>query len=115
MPAAVPGPVATIAHQSVGAAYEAAGNIAALGHPALGLALHHASTNAFLHGLTIAVLVAGGVAAAGAILAVLFLPAQPASPAAVEAEPNKGAPDNETQTHPAAQGRQPAAATEGSP
>jgi EmrB/QacA subfamily drug resistance transporter len=115
MPAAVPGPAATIAHQSVGAAYEAAGNIAALGHPALGLALHHASTNAFLHGLTIAVLVAGGVAAAGAILAVLFLPAQPASPAAVEAEPNKGAPDNETQTHPAAQGRQPAAATEGSP
>ena len=85
MPAAVPGPVATIAHQSVGAAYAAAGKIAALGHPALGLALHHASTNAFLRGLTIAVLVAGGVAAVGAVLAVLFLPAQPpalASPAA---------------------------------
>src|SRR5499433_1930714 len=78
MPAAVPGRVAAIAHQSVGAAYAAAGKIAALGHPALGLALQHAATNAFLRGLTIGALVAGGVAAAGALLAALFLPAQPA-------------------------------------
>jgi EmrB/QacA subfamily drug resistance transporter len=81
MPASVPGRVAAIAHQSVGAAYVAAGKIAALGYPALGQALHHASTNAFLRGLTIGSLVAGGVAAAGAVLAVLFLPAQPAPPA----------------------------------
>jgi len=80
LPAAVPGPVAAIAHQSVGAAYAAAGKIAALGHPALGQALQHAATNAFLRGLTIGALVAGGVAAAGALLAVLFLPAQPAQP-----------------------------------
>jgi EmrB/QacA subfamily drug resistance transporter len=80
MPAAVPGRIAAIAHQSVGAAYLAAGKIASLGHPALGLALQHASTNAFLRGLTIGALVAGGVAAAGALLAVLFLPAQPAPP-----------------------------------
>jgi hypothetical protein len=78
MPAAVPGPVASIAHQSVGAAYAAAGRIAALGHPGLGQALQHASTNAFLRGLTAGALVAGGVAAVGAVLAVLFLPAQPA-------------------------------------
>jgi EmrB/QacA subfamily drug resistance transporter len=78
LPASTPGPVAAIAHQSVGAAYTAAGKLAALGRPALGLALQHASANAFLRGLTIGVLVAGGVAAAGAILAVLFLPAQPA-------------------------------------
>src|SRR5499433_1726800 len=78
MPAAVPGRVAAIAHQSVGAAYAAAHNIAALGHPALGLALQHAATDAFLRGLTIGALVAGGVAAAGALLAALFLPAQPA-------------------------------------
>ena len=86
LPASVPGPVAAIAHQSVGAAYVAAGKIAALGHPALGLALQHASANAFLHhaGLTVGALVAGAVAAAGALLAVLFLPAQPASPAADE-------------------------------
>jgi EmrB/QacA subfamily drug resistance transporter len=81
MPAAVPGPIAAITHQSVGAAYLAAGKIAALGHPALALALQHAATNAFLRGLTVGALVAGAVAAAGAVLAALFLPAQPAQPA----------------------------------
>jgi len=81
LPAAVPDRVAAIAHQSVGAAYLAAGKIAALGHPALGLALQHATANAFLRGLTVGALVAGGVAAAGALLAALFLPAQPAQPA----------------------------------
>jgi ferritin-like protein len=86
MPTAVPGRAAAIAHQSVGAAYLAAGKITALGHPALGQALHHVSTNAFLRGLTIGALVAGGVAALGAVLAVLFLPAQPATPPAYEAE-----------------------------
>jgi EmrB/QacA subfamily drug resistance transporter len=87
LPPAVPAPVAAIAHQSVGAAYVAAGKIADLGHPALGLALHHAATNAFLRGLTIGALVAGGVAVAGALLAVLFLPAQPATLTAYQAEP----------------------------
>jgi EmrB/QacA subfamily drug resistance transporter len=120
MPAAVPGRAAVVAHQSVGAAYVAAGKIAAVGRPALGLALQHASTNAFLRGLTIAVLVAGSVAAVGAVLAVRFLPAQPAQPAqsasqaAGEAEAAEGAPETQTQAHPAAPGRQPAAATEGS-
>src|SRR6516164_7721238 len=93
MPAAVPGRIAAIAHQSVGAAYLAAGKIASLGHPALGLALHLASTNAFLRGLTVGALVAGGVAAAGAILALRFLPAQPAppvSPTAKETETTEG-------------------------
>jgi hypothetical protein len=80
LPASVPGAVAAIAHQSVGAAYVAAGQIAALGHPALGQALQHAAANAFLRGLTVSCLVAGAVAAAGAILAALFLPAQPAQP-----------------------------------
>src|SRR6266568_811739 len=69
MPAAVPAP------------------IAALGHPALALALHHASTNAFLRGLTIGALVAGSVAALGGVLAGLFLPAQPATLTAYQAEP----------------------------
>jgi len=101
IPAAVPGRAAAAAHQSVGAAYAAAGKIAALGHPALGLALQHAATNAFLRGLTIAVLVAGGVAAAGAVLAVRFLPAQPAQPASPTADETETAEDThefETQT-----------------
>ncbi len=106
MPASVPGRAAAIAHQSVGAAYVAAGKIAALGQPALGQALQHASANMFLRGLTVGCLVAGGVAAAGALLAVLFLPAQPAppiqlarpaSPTADEAETADGAHEAETQ------------------
>jgi EmrB/QacA subfamily drug resistance transporter len=82
LPSGVPGRVAAIAHQSVGAAYAAAGQVAALGHPGLGHALQHASTNAFLRGLEVGSLVAGSVAAAGAVLAVIFLPAQPAAAAA---------------------------------
>jgi EmrB/QacA subfamily drug resistance transporter len=70
MPGGVPRQVAVIAHQSVGAAYQAAH---VLGQPAL----HLAATNAFLRGLTIGSLVAGGVAAAGAVFAGVFLPAQP--------------------------------------
>jgi predicted MFS family arabinose efflux permease len=77
LPAGVPGQVAAIAHQSIGAAYTAAGTITRLGHPSLGQALHLASTNAFLRGLTIGAFVAAGVAAAGAVLAAAFLPAHP--------------------------------------
>jgi hypothetical protein len=76
LPAGVPRPAVAAAHQSIGAAYAVAGRVP--GAP--GQAIHTAATNAFLHGLSIGCLVAGGVAAAGAILAVLFLPAQPASP-----------------------------------
>jgi hypothetical protein len=101
LPAAVPGPAAAIAHQSVGAAYAAAGQIAALGHPALGQALQHAATHAFLRGLTAGALVAGAVAAAGAVLAVLFLPAQPAQagPASEAEAAGERAPETETRAH----------------
>jgi EmrB/QacA subfamily drug resistance transporter len=85
-PAGVPGPVAALARQSVGAAYAAAGTVAAQGHPVLGQGLHLAATDAFLHGLTVGSLVAGGVAAAGALLAVAFLPAQPVAPAPEDLE-----------------------------
>jgi len=77
-PAATPGPVAAAAHQSVGAAYVAVGKLASAGSPVLAQALQHAATNAFLRGLVIGCLVAGAVSAAGAVLAALFLPAQPA-------------------------------------
>src|SRR5580692_4957106 len=111
LPASVPGPVAAIAHQSVGAAYVAAGKMAALGHPALGQALQHASANAFLRGLTVSCLVAGAVAAAGALLAVLFLPAQPAqsagpaSPGADEPAATEGSRVAATKAHPASAAR----------
>ena len=96
-PAGVSGAVAAIAHQSVGAAYMAAGKITALGSPVLGQALQHAATDAFLRGLVIGCLVAGAVAAAGAVLAVLFLPAQPAAAG--------GSHQTETQAHPTAAAR----------
>jgi predicted MFS family arabinose efflux permease len=80
LPPVLPSGLSAIAHQSLGAAYAVSGQIAAAGHGALGQAIHTAATNAFLYGLSISCLVAGGVAAAGAVLAVMFLPAQPASP-----------------------------------
>jgi len=113
MPAAVPGRIAAIAHQSIGAAYAAAGKIAALGHPALGQALHHASTNAFLRGLTIGALVAGSVAALGAVLAVLFLPAQPATPTAYHAGTAGQAHDSQTNSRPSATATSPRPEIEG--
>ena len=81
LPAGLPHSVTAIAHQSVGAAYAVSGQVATAGHGALAQVVRDAATNAFLHGLSIGCLVAGGVATAGAILAVVFLPAQPASPA----------------------------------
>ena len=71
----LPGTISAIAHQSVGAAMAVAGRATAAGQ-----AIHAAATNAFLHGLAVGCLVAGLVAAAGAVLAVIFLPAQPTGP-----------------------------------
>jgi EmrB/QacA subfamily drug resistance transporter len=76
LPAGLPAQVRDIAHQSLGAAYAVSARVPG----AAGQAVHDAATNAFLHGLSIGCLVAGGVAVAGAVLAVLFLPSQPASP-----------------------------------
>ena len=73
LPPVLPRGAAAIAHQSVGAAYAVASQVPGT----LSQAVRTAATNAFLHGLSIGCLVAGGVAAAGAVLAVLFLPAQP--------------------------------------
>ena len=76
LPAVLPRGAAAVAHASLGAAYAVAGQVPG----ALGQAVRTAATNAFLHGQSIGCLVAGGVAAAGVVLAVLFLPAQPAGP-----------------------------------
>jgi EmrB/QacA subfamily drug resistance transporter len=84
LPVHLPGQLAAAAHQSVGAALAIAGQATSAGHPAIGAAIHTAASDAFIHGLSVGCLVAGGVAIGGAVLAVLFLPAQP--PSAVEAE-----------------------------
>jgi hypothetical protein len=78
--------VTQTAHASVGAALGAAKALHAAGHTALGDAVHDAATTAFFHGFSTANLVAGGVAAAGAIVALAWLPAQPGATAAVRRE-----------------------------
>ena len=91
LPVALPGHLFALAHQSVGAAYAVSGRVSAAGHPAAGQGIHLAATNAFLHGLSIGCVVAGSVAAAGAVAAAVFLPAQPpavaTAPAEAEARP----------------------------
>ncbi len=75
LPSGLPHAATAVARQSVGAAYAVAARVPG----AAGSAIHTAATNAFLHGLSVGCLVAGAVAAAGAVLAVVFLPAQPPS------------------------------------
>lgn len=77
LPSALPRPVLTTAHQSLGAAYSVANHLTTQGNVAVGNAVHLAATNAFIHGATIACVIAGAVAAGGALFAVAFLPAQP--------------------------------------
>jgi hypothetical protein len=77
LPAVLPPALAGTARQSVGAAYAVSGQLAAHGQGSVANAVHVAATNAFDHGLSVGCVVAGIVAAAGALLAVAFLPAQP--------------------------------------
>lgn len=74
--AGVVGEIAGIAQQFAGAAYAARRTDFRARHPVLGHSLRK-RPRAVLRGLTVGSIVAGGVAAVGAILAVLFLPAQP--------------------------------------
>jgi EmrB/QacA subfamily drug resistance transporter len=76
LPTGLPTGIARIAHQSVGAALTVADQIHAA-HPALAAAIHNAANAAFFHGFHTANYVAAGVAAAGAVMALALLPAQP--------------------------------------
>lgn len=77
LPAHFPSALSAVAHQSVGAALAVSSRLTALGHPALGGVVHLAAAQAFLHGISVGCLVAGGVAIGGAIMAIAFLPSQP--------------------------------------
>jgi EmrB/QacA subfamily drug resistance transporter len=77
LPSGLPVAVARTAHTSVGAALRAAGTLADLGHPALAAAVHNAASSAFFDGFHTADYVSAGVAAAGAVMALVLLPAQP--------------------------------------
>jgi EmrB/QacA subfamily drug resistance transporter len=75
--AGLPASVARAAHESVGAALTAAGKLAQAGHPTLATAVHDAANAAFFSGFHTANFLAAGVAAAGALMALAVLPAQP--------------------------------------
>ena len=84
LPTHLPTGLAAVAHQSVGAAIAVSNHLNAAGLSQLGAGVHHAAFTAFLHGISVGCLVAGGVALLGALIAIIFLPAQP---------PSSGAPD----------------------
>jgi hypothetical protein len=77
LPVGLPASAARTAHESVGAALTAAGRLGEAGHPALAAAVHHAASSAFFSGFHTANFVSAGVAAAGAVMALALLPAQP--------------------------------------
>jgi EmrB/QacA subfamily drug resistance transporter len=77
LPATLPATVSRAAHGSVGAAFTIAGKLLHAGHPALAAAIHNTATSAFFDGFHAANYVAAGVAAAGAVMALALLPAQP--------------------------------------
>jgi len=78
LPAGLPAPAITAARGSVGGAVVAAQKISRAGVTQLGSRLKDAATLAFLHSFAGACLVAGAVAAAGALVAIFLLPARPA-------------------------------------
>jgi hypothetical protein len=77
LPGALPATVTRTAHESIGAALTAAIRIGHAGHPRLAAAVHDTASSAFFSGFHTANWVAAGVAAAGAVMALALLPAQP--------------------------------------
>ena len=79
LPAKLPAGLAQLAHNSVGAALGVARGLSAGGHEVLAGGVAHAASSAFVDGLSLGCVVAGAVAAAGAVMAALLLPAFPSS------------------------------------
>jgi EmrB/QacA subfamily drug resistance transporter len=77
LPTTLPQTIARTAHASIGAALAAASHLASAGHPALAVGVHNAASSAFFNGFHAANYVSAGVAAAGAVVALVLLPAQP--------------------------------------
>src|SRR5947209_5941469 len=77
LPPGLPARLGQTAHASVGAALTAAGKLSHAGHPALAMALHDAASSAFFNGFHAANFVSAAVAAAGALMALVLLPAHP--------------------------------------
>jgi EmrB/QacA subfamily drug resistance transporter len=85
VPATLPGGVAEEADRSVGTAFGATDQLAGPGQADLAQALHDAASSAFFYGFETAVFVAAAIAAAGAVMALVLIPAQPPAVSAVGA------------------------------
>jgi hypothetical protein len=84
----LPDAAADLAHRSVGGAFDAATELNARHHAALGRALHDAAASAFFDGFAVACLVAAGAAVGGAVMAAVLIPAQPPHTSAETGEPS---------------------------
>jgi hypothetical protein len=89
LPPHFPAHLSAVAHQSVGAAITVSHHLTSAGLTGVGSIVHGAAVTAFLHGISVGCLVAGGVALSGALIAVAFLPAQPTTGAAEAGEPSE--------------------------
>ena len=79
LPRGLPTAITRTAHASVGAALTVAGGLERAGHAPLAAGVHDAAASAFFRGFGTANFVAAGVAAAGAVMALALLPAQPSA------------------------------------
>jgi EmrB/QacA subfamily drug resistance transporter len=77
LPVGLPATVNRTAHASVGEALTTASNLGSTGHPVLASRVHDAASTAFFQGFHAANYLTAGVAAAGAVMALLLLPAHP--------------------------------------
>jgi hypothetical protein len=77
LPSVLPVQLAHAAHSSAAAALRISVLAKHYGYPEVAHGIHHAALVAFFDGFRIATLVAGGVVAAGVIMAASLLPAQP--------------------------------------
>jgi EmrB/QacA subfamily drug resistance transporter len=93
LPATLPPALAHASHESVGAALAASAGLAHLGHPALSSIVHGAASAAFFHGFSAANLLAAGVAAGGAVMALALLPARPSAEDEAAELPAMGTPE----------------------
>jgi EmrB/QacA subfamily drug resistance transporter len=81
LPVDLPTPLTRSAHASLGAALTVASRLKSAGHGGLASTVHNAASTAFFHGFHAANFVAAGVAAGGALLALMALPAHPTTTA----------------------------------
>jgi EmrB/QacA subfamily drug resistance transporter len=77
LPPRLPRRLTHAAHESVGAAISVSARLAEKGQGALAGVVHEAASRAFVDGLSIGCIVAGGVAGVGVLMAVALLPTHP--------------------------------------